>query len=236
MLNVISVSSFAFRNGCSFIGGRYLPKVIKDYSGEIIFMFNPKLTGNYFFQWIRYNFDSTEYFEKILLYKGKSYISIFLKIPQKIDKKFLLSFKQFALKANHLVNYFYKKNHTRRLKMNEQQSTLNRREKISLLNKQITSLSEEKKNQIAKKLGVVNIEGKYYSLHNQLLLSMQIDNPTVVAGFKQWQESKRKIKKGEHGALILFPVGSKDNNGLVEEPTNFLTATVFDISQTEEMN
>ena len=116
-----------------------------------------------------------------------------------------------------------------------QQTALNRKEKINLLNNQISSLSEEKKKQIAKKLGVVNIEGKYYSLHNQLLLAMQLDNPTIVAGFKQWQEANHKIKKGEHGALILFPVGSKDKNGKVEEVENFLTGVVFDISQTEEM-
>ena len=119
--------------------------------------------------------------------------------------------------------------------MNNQHATLTRKEKINLLNKQISSISEEKKREMASKFGIVNIEGKYYSLHNQLLISMQLENPTVCAGFKQWQESKRKIRKGEHGALILFPVGSKDKNGNVEEPTNFLTAVVFDISQTEDM-
>ena len=119
--------------------------------------------------------------------------------------------------------------------MNNQQATLTRKERIALLNKQISSLSEEKKRNMAARFGVVNIEGKYYSLHNQLLLAMQLDNPTVVAGFKQWQEANHKIKKGEHGALILFPVGSKDKNGKVEEVENFLTAVVFDISQTEEM-
>jgi hypothetical protein len=106
MYNVISVSSFAFRSGCSFIGGRYSISVLKGYHGEIIFMFNPQHKGNYFFQWVNQNFDSSDYFERLLTYKGKSYISIFLKIPQKIDRKFLLSFKQFISKANHLVNYF----------------------------------------------------------------------------------------------------------------------------------
>ena len=119
--------------------------------------------------------------------------------------------------------------------MNNQQATLSRKERIGFLNKQISALSDEKKREMAAKFGVVNIEGKYYSLHNQLLLSMQLNNPTVVAGFKQWKDSKRKIKKGEHGALILFPVGTKDKNGIVEEATNFLTAVVFDISQTEEI-
>ena len=69
-------------------------------------MFNPQQYGNYFFQWVRSNFDSSDYLEKLLVYKGKSYNSIFIKIPQKIDKKFLVSFKQFSSKANHLVNYF----------------------------------------------------------------------------------------------------------------------------------
>jgi hypothetical protein len=120
-------------------------------------------------------------------------------------------------------------------KSNQSNGKLGRKERIAFLNKQISTLSEEKKRAMAAKFGVVNIEGKYYSLHNQLLLSMQLENPSVCAGFKQWQESKRRIKKGEHGALILFPVGTKDKDGLVEEATNFLTGVVFDISQTEEM-
>lgn len=115
------------------------------------------------------------------------------------------------------------------------QPKLSRKERIAFLNKQISNISEEKRRAMAAKFGVVNIEGKYYSLHNQLLLAMQLDNPTIVAGFKQWQEANHKIKKGEHGALILFPVGSKDKNGKVEEVENFLTGVVFDISQTEEM-
>jgi len=114
------------------------------------------------------------------------------------------------------------------------QKKISRKERISFFNKQISSFSDEKKRALAAKYGIVNIEGKYLSLHNQLLLSMQLQNPTVVAGFKQWQEAKRKIIKGEHGALILFPVGNKDKSGKVEEATNFLTAVVFDISQTEE--
>ncbi|MCP5061091.1 MAG: hypothetical protein GY936_01325 [Ignavibacteriae bacterium] len=106
MYNVISISSFAFRNGCSFIGGHYYSNVLKGYAGEIIFMFNPQHKGNYFFQWVRSNFDSSDYSEQLLNYKGKSYNSVFIKIPQNIDRKFLLSFKQFSSKINHLVNYF----------------------------------------------------------------------------------------------------------------------------------
>ncbi|MCO6472308.1 MAG: hypothetical protein PHW27_12965 [Melioribacteraceae bacterium] len=103
---ISKIISFAFRCGLSFVGGRPAQSVLNGYLGELVFFFQPHHFGNYFFQWVRINFDSQDYTETELKYKGKSYTVIFLKIPQKIDKKFLFAFKQFSKRHSHLVNYF----------------------------------------------------------------------------------------------------------------------------------
>ena len=105
-LNFVSVASFALKNHCSFIGGRPANNVLKGFNGEIIFLFKKDYFGNLFIQWVRYTFDSSQYQEKILTYKGKEYAAIFLLIPQKIPLKFLLNFKSFARLAPHRLGYF----------------------------------------------------------------------------------------------------------------------------------
>jgi len=107
-LNFIAVASFAFKHHCSFVGGRPASNVLKNYNGEIIFLFRKQFFGNYFIQWVRYNFDSSQYREKTLNYKGIEYISLFLLIQQKIPHKFLFSFKKFTKQAAHLLGYFLK--------------------------------------------------------------------------------------------------------------------------------
>lgn len=104
--NVNHLSSFAFRCGCSFIGGRPFTGVLTGKLGEIVFFFKPHHYGNKFFKWIKQNFNSREYDERILIWKGQQYYSVFLTIQPKIDKKFLLSFRNFINKSTHLVNYF----------------------------------------------------------------------------------------------------------------------------------
>lgn len=105
-ININSLASFALRNGVSFIGGRSSVNVLSGTLGELVFMFSPQYAGNIFFQWVYQNFNSKLYSEKYLVWHGKIYHSIFLKIPQNIDKKFLLSFRYFVEYSTHLVNYF----------------------------------------------------------------------------------------------------------------------------------
>lgn len=105
-LNFISVASFALKNHCSFFGGRPAVSVNKGLLGEMVFLFKPQHYGNSFFQWIRINSDSSNYFEKVLIWHGIKYYALFLKVPQKVNKKFLLSFRAFAKSCPHLVNYF----------------------------------------------------------------------------------------------------------------------------------
>ena len=105
-INHNSIASYALKNHCSFIGGIPFNSVLSGVNGKIVFIFTPKFFGNDFFQWIRMNFDSNFYEEKTLQYKGISYQSIFLTVPQKVHSKFLLSFRQFSNKSNQLITFF----------------------------------------------------------------------------------------------------------------------------------
>ncbi|MEW6509174.1 MAG: hypothetical protein AB1432_15685 [Bacteroidota bacterium] len=107
-LNFVSVASYALKNHCSFIGGRPASDILNGFNGEIIFMFKKDHFGNLFFQWIRCTFDSSQYQEKLLVYKGKEYFALFLLIPQKIPSKFLYSFKTFSKSCAYLLGYFFK--------------------------------------------------------------------------------------------------------------------------------
>ena len=105
-LNFISVASFALKNHCSFVGGRPCLNVLTGIQGEIIFLFKANFAGNLFIQWIRWNFDSANYQEQQLNYKSVQYAAVFLKVPHKINRKFLLTFKSFSQQAPHLLGYF----------------------------------------------------------------------------------------------------------------------------------
>lgn len=96
MYNIFALISYAFRCGCSFFGGRPYQSALKGYRGELVFMFKKHRFGNEFFAWVRSNFDSDDYQEKILFWKGKEYYSIFLLTPYVVHSKFLFAFKQFA--------------------------------------------------------------------------------------------------------------------------------------------
>jgi antirestriction protein ArdC len=117
---------------------------------------------------------------------------------------------------------------------------LTRKEKTKILVQKLNALSEEDKAKLSSYL-IRSITGKPYSQRNQMLIAWQagMDNlsPTICGGFKQWLEHGRAVKKGEHGAYILYPVGNlkEDDPEEEAEPTHFFSAVVFDISQTEEL-
>ena len=46
----------------------------------------------------------------------------------------------------------------------------------------------------------------HYSFNNIILIFSQMKEATKVAGFKQWQKLGRKIKKGEKGIRIIYPI------------------------------
>ncbi|UTT71506.1 ArdC-like ssDNA-binding domain-containing protein [Arthrobacter sp. DNA4] len=101
-----------------------------------------------------------------------------------------------------------------------------------------------------------------YSGGNVALLMMQMaqrgtDEPTLVAGFKEWERHGRNVLRGEHALWVIaprtarvqqvllpdgtrhrIPVGDKAPNGAVDEGkktliTGWRGQAVFDVSQTE---
>lgn len=91
-------------------------------------------------------------------------------------------------------------------------------------------LPDEQKKSLCHQL-VVSVDGQMFSPTNTMLIKLQRPNATVVGGFRQWRNHGRTVLKGEHGMMIWIPTFSKDEEE-TEENVRFLTATVFDISQT----
>lgn len=120
--------------------------------------------------------------------------------------------------------------------------------KVKAIADMIAKLTDEQREMLLKKIGAVaTIEGHKCSIYNTLFMFYQrIEMPlSIVGGFKQWQKAGRKVKKGEKGMMLLFPIHHerKDKNGevllnpLTGEPliwTNFRVGYVFDITQTEK--
>ena len=88
-----------------------------------------------------------------------------------------------------------------------------------------------------------------YSFNNIILIFLQMEDATQVAGFKTWQKMGRKLKKGAKGIQIIYPIKRKyttkiegqnslldiENEKQEEKIIEYLTyrpTYVFDISQT----
>jgi len=82
-----------------------------------------------------------------------------------------------------------------------------------------------------------------YSLRNTLLIAFQYPHATHVAGFRQWLELGRCVRKGEKAIRIFAPVRYRrrsdtkqtDEQELEPKPVGFRLAAVFDVSQTEPL-
>ena len=116
----------------------------------------------------------------------------------------------------------------------QKQATQEKRAKMRLLAAQIAKLSDVQRQEIVDRLGLVTVEGRSLSVHNQCMLALQVPEASVVGGFRQWQLAGRMVIKGQHGACIWIPIGTHKGEGEDEatDPTGFTLATVFDISQT----
>lgn len=111
-----------------------------------------------------------------------------------------------------------------------------RSQRLQAIRQQLANLSDTERQTLANRGIIATIEGRTLSLHNTIMVYLQSNGrtPTVVGGYQQWRKAGRQVKKGEHGAIIFFPVGDKDNEtGDIVSADNFFTAIVFDISQTE---
>ena len=120
----------------------------------------------------------------------------------------------------------------------KQQKRQEKKDKIIHIRKTLSEMSEEQRQAIADKYGIVTVEGHLLTPHNQCFLVAQSEiNFTVVGGFQQWKKAGRIVRKGEHGFLILVPskTNQEQNSEMIsdDEDVKFYSATVFDISQTE---
>lgn len=118
-----------------------------------------------------------------------------------------------------------------------------RRTQFRKLVKMVADLPELQRVQIANKFGLRTVEGHELSLCNTMLVYMQNSGASMVGGFRQWIKSGRAVRKGEHGMMIWVPIGHKDETGTPNQEqdardlddTRFIIGTVFDVSQTDEI-
>ncbi len=117
-----------------------------------------------------------------------------------------------------------------------------KKEKINRIRKTLSEMTEEQRQEIAEKFGIVTVEGHSLTAHNQCFLVAQAElNFSIVGGYKQWQKAGRSVRKGEHGFYIFVPSKTKEDSenaaevSADDETPFFFTAVVFDISQTEEI-
>ena len=121
-----------------------------------------------------------------------------------------------------------------------------RRARFKQLWKQVANMPELERVQLANKLGIVTVEGAALSPRNQCLIALQSPAASVVGGFRQWIKQGRCVKKGEHGAMIWCPTGTRNTQTTADDPNSqaqadsgndvyFIIGTVFDIGQTQEL-
>lgn len=73
-----------------------------------------------------------------------------------------------------------------------------------------------------------------FSRRNVAWILAQCPDATVVAGFQQWKQAGRTVRKGERGLAILVPTMRKDKD-TGEDLAGFRVGYVFDVSQTDEL-
>lgn len=125
-----------------------------------------------------------------------------------------------------------------------------RRAKFRELARRVSKMTnDERAALIARLPAIVTIEGRALSPVNSILIGFQLPAATIVGGFRQWIAHGRAVKKGEHGAMIWVPTGAKgeagegtpagetpgDGEGGEGGGCRFITATVFDVTQTAEI-
>lgn len=114
-----------------------------------------------------------------------------------------------------------------------------RRDKFRAITKAVGAMTDEQRAQLVPHFGAVpTCEGRVLSLKNTMLAVMQMPGVSMVGGFRQWIRTGRVVKKGEHGLMIWIPLGKShdgESGGEEGESQRFGTTTVFDISQTCEL-
>jgi ATP-dependent DNA ligase len=122
----------------------------------------------------------------------------------------------------------------------QKQAAAHRREKMREICRQIKAMDDGERERLASRLQAVNIDCASYSLYNQCMIAFQKPDATVLSGFRQWKAHGRTVRKGEHGIGIWVPrfagkTETETGEKVEGEVEGFLFGTVFDITQTEEM-
>ncbi len=91
-----------------------------------------------------------------------------------------------------------------------------------------------------KAAGYVSVTGRVLSPGNMMMLVCQGVPRGTVGGFRQWQAIGRSVKRGEHGATILFPIRRNPREAAHEDEevidrVHFGSVAVFHLAQTEEI-
>ena len=74
----------------------------------------------------------------------------------------------------------------------KQQYRAEKRERIKLIRSTISQMSEDQRQALADRFGIVTVEGHSLTPHNQCFLVAQSPlNFTVVGGFRQWKKAGR---------------------------------------------
>lgn len=122
-----------------------------------------------------------------------------------------------------------------------------RRAKFKALWKQVAAMPQCERELMAIKCGMRTCDGHALSPSNVYLVLLQCPGATVLGDFRQWRKHGRTVKKGEHGAMIWVPCGVKKSDAAGQPVTiterepaedndsRFITGTIFDISQTDEL-
>ena len=101
-------------------------------------------------------------------------------------------------------------------------------------------MGEAQRSELAASIMCITIEGHPLSVHNVCLIAVQRPNATVLGGFQQWYRAGRQVRKGERGLMIWAPTKPKeqktDTNEEDARDFRFVHVTVFDITQTDEIN
>ena len=126
------------------------------------------------------------------------------------------------------------------LSAEEQAARDTRKVAMRAVAKQVAAMTPDQRMDLARRVPVATIEGRTLSVFNQCLVASQAPGATIVGGFRQWLKAGRCVRKGEHGLGIWIPSVKSDANKQAGETSSaeevrFIFGTVFDISQTAEL-
>lgn len=130
----------------------------------------------------------------------------------------------------------------------QKQKAAERRERFRRLAKAVADMSDAQREELVARCGaIVTCEGRPLSIHNSCLVLTQLPTASMVGGFHQWIAAGRSVKKGESGLSIWVPTAGKRGESKPAGDTpkgegesdgarpGFVMGTVFDVSQTQEI-